>query len=295
MTSPSSAQACLAEGREALFRFELRDAEALFRRARSLARRDHEGVLEERAFCLHSGLLIEAGDSDQVASGLRAVLSTSAELRNRYLAGYNLARAFELRREIHKATFYARSAMQWGQLAGVGQELAASYNQLGNLMVARGDLAAAHPEYERAQAMCPEGRPLWRAMIEENLGYVEAALGHLGAGAAMIERSLATLETLGTLELATTARLSLSFARLQAGRGADATHLALESLAAADPHGEQAKTALYLLAEAAKINGHRTEARIWFERLLREFYPQQLHLLELLMILDLRGLVSIKT
>jgi Tfp pilus assembly protein PilF len=89
--------------------------------------------------------------------------------------------------------------------------------------------------------------------------------------------------------------LFLSFAQLRTRRYRRAAQHGLAALAIAELHqsSEGAKSALWLLGEAAKCSGSVGLARAYFSRLQRDFYPRGHQLVEGLLDVDLPPLVNL--
>jgi tetratricopeptide (TPR) repeat protein len=250
----------------------------------------------DRAFCNRATLAIELGDGEAYLNELRRILMRGMKAANGFRAAYAIARSYELKKDRQKAGFYARIAREHAELVGSGEWLAWARNLNGNLLLAGSFFDQAAREYEEALRLQPAVDGVWRALIEENLGYCHVVQGRHPEGFRLLYRALRALRRLGARRYEIYPRLSLCYAHLDVARYGDAERHGRAALAVAAAHADREgrKMALYLLGETAKLAGQSRRARSWFRELQREHYPESRYLPDLLLAIDVRQLVNLK-
>lgn len=283
-------------GITALNRGHLETAERHFRRASALAVELGDERREQLASCNLSAVRIERGHGGQEVSELRTHLMEPSDDEVAFLASYNIARAYEVGGELRKALFYARIAQNRAISAGRPEWQASSHNQSGNLLIYRSRFDEASDEYERALELVPDTVNLRRALWLLNLGYCRFVQKRHQQGFSLAFRALRMFRRLGATLWIGQAHTDLSFGYLEIDRPERARRHAERGLAFAREVGDQdgLKNALYLLGEAAQGVGDIQTAREAFEELERHF-PGAAHLSNLLLEVDLRGLVNLRT
>jgi tetratricopeptide (TPR) repeat protein len=251
--------------------------------------------LAARVRCNRARIAIELGHPGSWAGELRDVLMAHADAETAYLAAYSLARCYELKREARKARFYAQIARDHAE--GLDAErLGSSLNQLANVLVAESRFEEAAALYRQALDQGVSERLSRRSVILYNLGYCETVLGHRAEGFRHLYAALRALVRQGARRHEMLARLDLAFALLEAGRARPARRHAERGLDLAREFGaaDAEKNALYLAGAAAVAAGDRFGARRFYERLQAGFYPDNEYLPDLLLQVDVRGLVNLK-
>jgi tetratricopeptide (TPR) repeat protein len=283
-------------GRLAVEAGRLDEAASWYDAALVWAERQGDGEARDRAYCNRATLAIELGDGEAYLNELRRILMRGMKAANGFRAAYALARSYELKKDRGKAQFYARIAREHAELAGSAQWRAWARNLNGNLLLAGSFFADAAREYEEALVLEPAAAGVWRALIEENLGYCRVVQGRRADGFALLYRALRTLRRLGARRYEIHPRLSLCYAHLEAARYRDAERNGRAALTAAavNDDREGRKMALYLLGETAKLAGDPARARSWFRELQVEHYPESGYLPDLLLAIDVRQLVNLK-
>ncbi len=254
-----------------------------------------EPQLRDRAFVVRAAVLLETGAGFDQVPELRTMLVRAHDAENGFLAAYSLARAYELRKEYKKALFYAQVGRDRGDGLDRGRR-ASSQNQLANLLVAESRFEEAVAGYRAALELIDGHEALRRAVILYNLGYCEALLGRRRDGVVQLRAALRELRRLGSERHEMLARLDLCFVLLEAGKASAARRhgrRALE-LARAFAVADAERNALYLLGAAAAALGDRFGARRWYELLQSGFYPDADYLPDVLLQVDVRGLVNLK-
>ncbi|HEX4953219.1 MAG TPA: hypothetical protein VF017_07475 [Thermoanaerobaculia bacterium] len=226
---------------------------------------------------------------------LREILMRNEDAVNCRLAAYNLARAYEFRKEARKGLFYARIALDRSQQLGREDWIASSHNQIGNFLMAQSFFEEAAHEYDCALASHPQAADR-QAMILINVGYSRLVRGDHVGGIRLLYSSLRELRRLGVRRGQMFAHIDLCFAHLELERFADAIRHGAKGLALAEEIGEEdaIKNALYLLGEARHLSGDDASARELFDRLERDFYPDKTGISEFLLAIDVRKMINLR-
>lgn len=275
-------------------RFE--EALALYDQAWQWAKTHGNADDVDRAFCGRASVAIEIGSADPHVAELRAILLRSRSDENCFLAANNIGRAYELKRDHKKCEFYARIARDRAELLGSREWLASAHNLLGNACLAESRTEEARQEYLCALDLIPPAMKVWRALIDQNLGYAAVVSGDLRTGFGLLYGSLRALRSAGALRYPTAVHVDLAFAHLEANRPLSALRHARRAadVAAQEGDSETRKNALYLLGEAANQLRMTAEARDSYARLQQEFFPASRNLPELLLGMSVRNLVSLR-
>ena len=249
---------------------------------------------QRRAQCNRAQILIELGEIDSVIAPLRQLLTESREVETSFRAAYGLARAYDLKSDHAKAHFYLRIAKGHAAASGNAEFQRWAHNLSGCLLIAESRFSEAVIELELALST-PSAISVWRAFVEDNLGYCYVVLGRQAEGLQLLYRSWVTLRR-APGGLARFPRLALCYAYLEADRLPRAERHGRAALAAADDAGdrETAKMALYLLGEVAKQKDDIALARAYFGMLQVRFYPSNSDLADVLLHVDARQLVNLK-
>jgi len=259
--------------------------------ARSLADRN----VEDRAFCNWVGVTLSLQPCDAQLPKLREILVRNSDAENCRLAAYNLARAYEDKREHKKGLFYARIALERTKsLDKANPEwLATSHNQLANLLVAESFFAEGLEHYAMALEAHRQPPAVLKAMIDGNIGYCQLMLGKPREALELLYRSLRKLRA---YRIATVrAHLDLALALLEVEKYHHAIRHAGRALATAEADGraDDVKNALYLLGEAANLLGDEDAARLHFSK-LQKYFPETPFLTDFLLATDIRQMVNLR-
>jgi tetratricopeptide (TPR) repeat protein len=252
-------------------------------------------TLRDRVICNRARLAIELGRDAEDLPALRTILMLQRDAENCFLAAYSIARAYELRKELRKARFYAQVARDRARQLDA-ERLGSSLNQIANVAVAESHFDEAAALYREALALEAETSPARSAVILYNLGYCEIVLGARSEGFRHLYRAARLLRRLGSRRHLMLASLDLAFAHLEAGKPRAARRHARRALDLAREFAIQdaEKNALYLAGAAAKALGDEFAARRWFRDLQTGFYPDADYLPDLLLTVDVRSLVNLK-
>jgi len=286
----------MARAHRAIVAGQLAEAETVLDAALGRARESGDRREVDRAFCSRASLAIELGHGDAYIKELREILLRNADHDSCFLAAYGIARAYDFNKSYKKALFYARIARDRAEVLGRREWMASAYNQIGNLLVVDSFFEEACGEYEHALALVPADSEIRRALYEDNLGYCYIVKGRHAEGFRLLFKSYRTLRRLGAIRYAVGPRVSLCFAYLEIGRPRRAFLCGRPALETAEAEGqvEFVKNLLYLLGEAANLQGDVELARSYFSRLQREFYPGAGYLPDFLLAIDVRKLINLK-
>jgi tetratricopeptide (TPR) repeat protein len=284
-----------SQGEEAIRTGRLADAEELYDLSLGWAQEQGEPWQVDLGICNRAAVRIELGRGDGELPRLREILLRNANPQNCRLAAYNISRYYELTKNYKKSLFYARIALERGEVLGRLDWTASTHNHIGNVMLAESFVDEACRSYEMALSLMPEGQGIWRANILGNLGYCRVLQNHHAEGYALLYKSLRMLRRLGSERYMVSTLLDLCFAHLETGRLRYAEHWGFLALRLAEQtlQRDSVKNALYLLGEAANLSGDVEIARSYFTRLQRDFFPDEVYLPGFLMTVDIRKLVNL--
>jgi len=285
-----------SRGLAALEQGDLELARQCFAAALGAARELGDPELVDRAFCNEAAVAISLGEVDAPVAPLREILMRNHSSANCYLAAYNIARAYELKKEHKKGLFYARIARDRAETLAHREWLASAWNQIANFLLGDSFFEEAASTYRRAVALLPGVESSRQLVYLANLAYCDVTLGRVRGAVSMLYRCLRTARKQGWRRVEMIAHVDLCFAHLELGRVRDAERHGRHGLALAEASGEcdWVKNALYLLGEVAMVAGASTEGRSRFEQLQRRFYPDQPYLSEFLVSVDVRQLVNLR-
>lgn len=283
-------------GVEDLRRGDLRQALVSFEAAVESARAAGDAGLVELAECNRAAILIELGEAPAQLPSMRAILLRSGDPNNSMVAATNAARIHDLAKDYKKALFYARLARDHAEEVGDASQRASVRNLIANLLLADSRVEEAIAEYETALDLMPEEDPVWRARVIGNLGYCRILQGRLPEAFEQLHRCIAELRERGARRYLVSPLLDLAFAHLEGGRAQEARPTAEEALALAREFEdeESLKNGLYLLGEAAGLEGDVDEARRSFLELQERFFPDKPFVSEFLLSVDVRKVVNLR-
>ena len=282
-----------------------RKAATVYQRAVEVAAAAGESDLADEALCGWGAAETELGNGAEAMPELRRILLGSPVDHNCCLAAYTLARAHELEGRIKKALFYARLFRDRAEYVERSGLRGLAQNLLGNLLVAEGRETEAAACYRRALRLSENSSPTWKASAEGNLGYclVAQAAGtrvprraRFREGLRLMYRSLRTFRRERAEWDIALSRLDLCYAHLELGRTACAKRHAATALDLAKrlEDFDMVKNCLYLLGQAALLEGDAEAARELFGDLERRFYPERAGLADVLMSVDFRQVVNLR-
>lgn len=286
-------EALTVRWRAAVDQAEMDEARRLGDEAVSLAAEIGDPALRRRAECNRAQILIELGEGDSVVASLRQVLTESREPETSFWTAYGLARAYDIKHETRKATFYVRLAKHHLSAVTNRQAHFAAHNQAGCMLLGDSRFEDASAEFETALSV--GSSTFWEAFAQDNLGYCYVVMGRFAEGMSYLYRSLRTLRHAGH-SYVRYPHLALSLAHLDLARPASAARHGRKALDLSNEagDGESAKMALYLLGETAKHTGNYALARSYFDSLQARFYPENPRLPDALLTVDTRQMVNLK-
>lgn len=262
----------------------------------AIATRNGDEELEERVLCARASIAFLRGEGDEYIPRLCQIVLRNRSDVNGFLAANNVARACELRRDYRKGLFYGRIARERATALGRPQWVAAAINQIANLLLAESYFDQAAGLYREALALVPAEDSSRQLTYMANLGYCELVLGNSRDGLEVLYRCLRSARRHGWERLEMISRIDLCYAHLELGRLEAAERHGRRGLEIGESIGETdwVKNALYLLGEVAVLSGSASRGYAWFHELQHRFYPEQPHLPELLLAVDVRKLINLR-
>lgn len=282
-------------GEEAVQAGRLKEAEDLFNQALSLAEEHGEPWQIDLGICNRAAARIWLGRGETELSRLREILLRNANPHNCRLAAYNVARHYELTKNFKKSLFYARIALERSETLGRRDWMASAQNTIGNVLLAESFVDEACQRYEEALSLMPEDHSVWRAGILDNLGYCRLLQRRYAEGYRLLYQSLRILRRYGSERYLVPPLLDLSFAHIETGHYGHAQRHATTALKIAEKteQTDAVKNALYLLGEAANLNGDTQAAQDYFSELQQGFFPAASYLPSFLMSVDIRKMINL--
>ena len=273
---------------------------ALLREAHEYAISTGDRRRADLAFCNLCSATVGFAGQEALASHemarLREILMRNEDGINCRLAAYVLSRAYELKKEARKGLFYARISLDRALALERRDWIASSHNQIGNLLMAQSFFDDAAEQYREALELHPEEALERRALIEINLAYADLMRGERRKAMSVLYRCLRLAQRLGALREARLAHLDLCFALLESGRLTHALRHGSKGLSLAERLGDAdgVKNALYLLGETSQLMGDPQTARLYFDRLQAEFYPDSTTVTDFLLAVDVRKIINLR-
>jgi tetratricopeptide (TPR) repeat protein len=283
------------QAREASRHGRLEGALALCEEAVRWTESHGEQADRDLALCNRSAILISCERTEGVGGQLRRILMASAVPRTRFLAAFNLTRLHQLQREVERGLFYGGLALELaGRLEPEGY-LAKVHHQVGNLLLIDCRFDEACGSFEQALSYEEVEGDTERAIMLTSVGYCYVILGRHRQGFVKLFEGLRLMrrKEAGTWKMLPHLGLSyayldirkLELARRHARRALDYAEVAMNR--------DHTMNSLYLLGEAEKLCGHELAAFECFNRLQRDFYPEQPYIAEFLMTTDVRSLIHL--
>lgn len=281
---------------EALNQGNLQGALGGFTRAYELAVRIGDRDLEDVAFCNRSSVAIRLQLEDDSVLVLRRMLLRTAHPQVAYLSAYNLARAYDNRKDYRKSLFYARIAHRYAIELGEAEQEASALNWIGNALVALNDFGGGLEEYRKAECLIAGEESERRSLILSNLGYCLLLTGETQDGFRTVIRGLRMARRERAPVAQSVGHLCLSFAHLLVGRPWYAVRHGAEALELAEAHSDERtmKLALLLLGEAYKQADKVPAALECFELLQETYYPGMPEVPEMLLGVDVCRVINLR-
>ncbi len=280
-------QAGLAKVRENA----LEDALALFDDAIALAEGDD--VLELLTINKAGALIQMERDGEEVQK-LPAIVMRRRTPKHTFLAAYNLQHKFILSRDFKRAYNYGRIALEASEHVEEAWWKAMVMLDMGNACVYDSRIREAIDFYRQVLSMLEpsEQSTIGRAFAMQNLGYCLVVEGELEQGIGTIHTAISLMGDAGASGYVAESYIDLCYGYLELGELEPARSYGEMGLERATEI-RQVRNAHYLLGEVAYKQGDTRTAEAHFEHLAK-FYPDFPQLKNVLMAIDLRGMVNLK-
>ena len=251
----------------------------------------------DRAVCNRANILVAQGRGEDVIGEMRQLLMRSQSPSLRFQAADCISGIHAERREIERAIFYSRIALDHAATTDEDGPLRVARINLSRLLMLDSRFADAREHLRDALAqMAGEAESLERGLTLSNLAYCETLLEDLDSGFRHGFQSLRSFRRQQAGNWLRLPHLVLAYAYLEAERYERARRHATRALdwAEVTPNGdEHVKNALYLLGEAEKLEGLTGDAYARFSSLQERFYPHEPFVVDVLMSADIRPLVNL--
>jgi tetratricopeptide (TPR) repeat protein len=267
------------------------DAIALYDEAMLLA--DGEELRELLTINKADAMIAVERDGAEVRA-LPGILMRRRNAHHTFYAAYALMFKFRLARDVKRALFYGEIALEVARGMDNPLRVVQALNDLGVLYESDSQFEQAVATFAEAMALTPqiedaEERRFSESAIRANTSYSMILLGRAEEGVAMLHSVVE--DPAGAPVPLGDCYLGLCFAHLERNELDRADHYGRLGLQhAADPR--QTRNSLYLLGEVAYHRGDFAEAERWFSELAR-FYPNFPNLTQLLLAVDLRGMIHL--
>jgi tetratricopeptide (TPR) repeat protein len=270
---------------------EIEESLVLFDQALALAT-DDEAI--ELLTINKAGALISLERQGAEVQQLPQIVMRRRNLRHVYVAAYNLQHKFIIERNFARSAFYGRVALEAAEQAAQPAWKPEVLIALGNACVYDSKTSEAIGYYCEVLELLgdDESKLLSRSFAMQNLGYCRLLNDEAEDGIALIHRAIGMMRSAGAEGYVAESYVDLCYGYLE-----------LENLELALKYGElglekatevrQVRNAHYLLGEVAYKSGDTARAEFHFDH-LASFYPDFPHLKDLLLAIDLRGMVNLK-
>ncbi len=297
---PSRFEELTALGQAAFEAGRLEEAISFREQAFLWAEEHGDSRLADLSYCNFIALRNARGERDlldpNATNRLRSILISNSDLTNTRLAAYNLARAFEYRKDFKKGLFYARIALERAESLGRRDWVGSSHNQIGNFLLAESFFDEACAEYGLALEMLPVEATHSRTMALGNLGYCQAVRGEVREGVRLLYQSLRVFRRLNDETSLAVNHADLCFALLELRRlrlAAQHGEAALKIAEACDAQ-DQVRNSLYLLGVVAHEAGDRAAESAYFTQLRDRFYSSTPFVTDFLLSVDVRRMINLR-
>ncbi len=279
-------------GVESSHQGDFETASLRFRKAKDWAVRHHDTRLEDRAVASGWSIVIAQGEFDRPLPELRTILHRG-DPENCFLAAYNIACAFESKKEYRKGQFYAQVALQHAKTVERSEWMGWVINLLGSFHMALGDIPTAMEHYRSALRYIDTSNPGWIALVQQNIGYGHLISGDPTQGFRYLYHSLRTARRLG-LETSLI-HLDLAWGFVDTGNSRLALKHSQKALTFAKTEGdkENTKNALLLLGQSARHLTQKSLADECYSK-LESFYPGQEQWISMVKNINVNSLISLR-
>lgn len=238
--------------------------------------------------------MIAMGKNGPEVQALPAILLRRRNLHHTFLAAYALMFKHRISHDIKRSITYGHTALEAAENAGEPFWELSALNDLGIVYEIDSQFEKAIASFERALVLLEHvqderKKQFSKVAIYQNLGYNKILVGDTQAGIAMVESVLNEIEVPSTRS---DSYIDLCYGYLQLDQYEKALELGENGLRLAE-EPRQVRNAHYLLGEAAYKVGDFDAADYHFEE-LGKFYPQFRNLKNVLVALDLRGMLNLR-
>ncbi|MEE4273781.1 MAG: tetratricopeptide repeat protein [Thermoanaerobaculales bacterium] len=276
-------------------------AAELYQQAAAIALEAGDQDRADHAFCNHCSMLTELDQGTEQIPKLKEILLRSDNPKNRFLAAYNTAVAYDLQDDLEKSRSYANRAIELSESLGEPDLVSRSANLAGTLAVRESRFDEADSCYHKAldvQESFDGHHGIMRAQYMDNLGYVMMCTDRLHDGIDLCEEARADLERVGADHYLYETLQDLCYGHLMADNldrarecGEQALDLAIEF-----EDDQIAKNCLFLLSETAVRHGDTFRARRYL-RELTAYYPEvgiSEEIIDVFLATDLTSVVNLR-
>lgn len=225
---------------------------------------------------------------------LPRIILRRRNLNHVLLAAYALQAKFTVEGDYKRAHSYLRVALQAAEDSGDATWKPELLINLGILSLYDSRIEEAVAYHEEALKLPLEGpaHVVSRAMCVQNIGYCKLLLNDFAAGIEMIHRAISMLKQANADGYLAECYIDLCYGYLGVEQLDEARQFGEMGLSIAT-EVRQIRNAHYLLGEVAFKSCNQQAAETHFEH-LATFYPNFPHLKDLLLAIDLRGMVNLK-
>lgn len=275
---------------------ELKEALDCFERARRTAGKDRS--LADKAVANKSMVLVEMAQYPRAARGLREIILRSQDDETICGAAYNLSISLRRQGKHHRATFYARLAVEKAGAIQDDNWIARCHNLRGNLHLVQSRFAEALKEYRKALSVRlheKEQNLFSIGILRDNVGYCLLLIGRYEDGIAEIRQAARLAEKVGNRRCLCECHHDLAFGLMQTRK-----------LGEAESHGEKAlllaeeldspeiiKNCYYILGEINHLKGDDARRDYYFYK-LQELHPNMPFLRDFLCKFDVSKIIALR-
>ncbi|MBI3450886.1 MAG: hypothetical protein HY049_18475 [Acidobacteria bacterium] len=279
-------------------RSRFKPAMARFEEARSMAARSRAYGLADKAIANRSMALIEMGEYEKAAVGLKEIILRSRDDETICGAAYNLSISLRRQNQYQKACFYARLANEKSRAIADANWIARCHNLMGNLHLVRSRLEPALREYRKALAIRlkePRLNEFGVGILRDNIGYCLLLLEKHEEGIREIREARALAEKVGNRRLLCDCCHDLSFGYMQLRKLEEAEREGERALALAEELGAKdiIKNCYYVLGEINFLRGNEARRDHYFY-LLQSMHPNLPFLRDFLCTFDVSNIIALR-
>jgi tetratricopeptide (TPR) repeat protein len=278
---------------------DYRQALRLSRKALLLARELEDQDLVHKAISNLSVIYLELGHPKRAERGLREIILRSSDGAIVCGAAYNLAISLRRQKNIERATFFARKALDKARALRHPTWLARCYNLLGNICLCQSDFDGALRHYRRAlqiRRRMQEDTRFSQAILLDNIGYCWLLKRRYEKGIGLVQQALDLAEQVGSQRYIAEACQDLCFGYMKSGSLPRAIACGKRALETAERQGyaDIVRNCYYLLGEAYGRAGREQMSSRYYDK-LQALYPHLPFLREFLNTFDVSDIIALKS